>query len=336
MSIKPWLSKNFLQMMQWSNVRDYPPKRKKPWLFDNFMEMEEIHSDHMEETFKLPNDPPLPPPPDIPQDPEDVEPDPCEGDRSLWVIANPSPVDCDVDTGFSLIFSPDFKCIELTQAFFDEDGPKIVDSVGNDLRHPTNAEDIIGGLKLEKGCDDPPSITLWVSDCLCGGQSSVDISLDNCGADCDSVFLLGFDTILSNSVKQYQLINLPPDAGSVQWAVIGTGASIDQDGLLTTSGACGALRVIANSSCCGVFDMYVKVTNDGVWAETSVLCDHGSGTLSCYDYSSTVHRRLYEWACLVEPHCGAYTPPPCWFPSCGIVENVRTRYVANEAWQCPP
>lgn len=336
MTIKPWLSKNFLQMMQWSSVRDYPPKRKKPWLFDNFMEMEEIHSDHVEETFKLPNDPPLPPDPDIPQDPEDVEPDPCAGDRSLWVIANPSSVDCAVSTGFTLIISPDFRCIELTQAFFDEDGPKIVDSLGNTLEHPTNAEDIIGGLKLEKGCNDPPFITLWVSDCLCGGQTSVDISLDNCGVDCDAVGLSGPTQVLSNGTYQYEYTNFPAEGGQVQWAVAGIGATIGQDGTLFTSGACGMLTVIASSNCCGARVLNVKVVDSGVWVETNILCDTGGGTGSCFESSDSTHRRLYVWTESLDPpetSCTAYHPPPC-FP--GPWGNKYTVFVSDFTWQCPP
>ena len=341
MTIKPWLSKNFLQMMQWSNVRDYPPKRKKPWLFDNFMEMEEIHSDHMEKPFE---DPilPLPPPPDIPQDPEDVEPDPCAGDRSLWVIANPSSVDCDVGTGFSLIISPDFKCIELTQAFFDEDGPHIVDSAGNDLRHPTNIDDIVGGLKLEKGCNDPSSITLWVSDCLCGGQTSVDIFLDNCGVDCGEVELEGPTQVLSNGTYQYEYTNFPSEAGQVQWNVIGQGASIGQDGKLFTSGACGTLTVIATSNCCGSRFMYVKVANSGVWFETQVLCAKVGGFDACNEYSNNNTRNLrQEWTCLSgtpDPvfYCAAYTPPSCYTGQCPESTAPYTKQVKQLDWGCPP
>ena len=262
--IKPWLSKNFLQMMSWSSVRDYPPKKKKPWLFDNFMEMEEIHSDHMEMPWE---DPvlPLPPSPDIPQTEE--EPDPCVGDRVLWVTASPSSVDCSSSTTFSLVFSPDFQCIAIQQAFFDEDRPKIVDELGNTLEHATNVEDIIGELKLEKGCEDSPWIGFWVCDCLCGGCSYVSIWLDNCGTDCEAVFVDGLTQISSYSVTQYSLANF--SAGEVIWSVVGGGANIDQSGLLTTEGACGTINVIATTDCCGAVSQPVQITDDGLWVEAS-------------------------------------------------------------------
>ena len=342
MTIKPWLSKNFLQMMQWSNVRDYPPKRKKPWLFDNFMEMEEIHSDHMEEPWTDPGgEPPLPPPPNIPQDPEDVEPDPCIGDRNLWVTVLPSSIDCDGSKGFTLTFSPDFQCIEISQAFFDEDGPKVVDGLGNTLEHPTNVENIIGGLKLEKGCDDPSLITLWASDCLCGGQSSVDIFLSNCGVDCGEVELSGPPGVLSNGVYQYHYTNFPPEA-ELQWSVIGTGAVIGQDGKLFTSGACGILTVIATSNCCGSRFMYVKVANSGVWLETQVLCDKGGGSDACNEYSNNNTRNLrQEWTCYSGTqnpafYCAAYTPPSCYTGQCPESTSPYTRHVKQLDWGCPP
>lgn len=170
--IKPWLSKNFLHMMQWSNVRDYPPKLKKPWLFDNFMEMEEVNAGHLE---LLPGaspiaigDVPLPPSPDIPQDPEE---DPCAGPRNLWVIANPPVIDCEEGDSITLIISPDFKCIEITQAFYKPGDVKVI--VEDDR------------IRLEHQCypEEPEPVILWVCDCLCGGCSAISISFVNCGGE---------------------------------------------------------------------------------------------------------------------------------------------------------
>ncbi|MCK5612987.1 hypothetical protein KAR91_64530 [Candidatus Pacearchaeota archaeon] len=276
--IKPWHAKSFLQLMTWSSVRDYPPKTKKPWLFNNFMEMEEIHSDHMTMPSLEPGALPLPPDPDIPQTPEDVEPDPCAGDRSLWVIANPSSVDCSISTAFSLLFSPDFRCINLQQAFFDADGPKLVDQLGNDLSNPVNTDDIIGDLQLEKGCDGADSIILWASDCLCGGVASVDIWLENCGTDCEAVFVAGLTQISSYSVTQYSLANF--SAGEVAWSIAGEGATIDQNGVLTADGACGTINVIATTECCGAVNQPVQITDDGLWVQASIeyagpLCPTG-------------------------------------------------------------
>ena len=338
MPIAPWLPSHFLQQMYFSNVRDYPPKREKPWMSD-FLESEEIHSDHFDDPWTdLSGDPPLPPPPDIPQKPGDPgDLDPCAGPRSLWVLVSPNPtVDCAVDTGFSLIVSPDFKCIELTQAFFDEDGPKIVDSAGNTLEHPTNAEDIIGGLKLEKGCNDPLWITLWVCDCLCGGCSTATIWLDNCGTDCDAVFVSGPSTIAVNGAGQYALINFPPEAEQVQWDVIGTGASIDQNGLLTTSGACGTLTITATSDCCGAKTKKVVVL-DGVWVETPICGSVETGSWCDVTHGISSYTRYWETFCGSSESCGdaPCNPTKCtseytWYP------DSATSKIAKFDWECAP
>ena len=336
--IKPWLSKNFLQMMTWSNVRDYPPKKKKPWLFDNFMEMEEIHSDHMEEPWADPGSaPPLPPPPDIPQDP--VEPDPCVGDRTLWVTATPSSVDCAVGVDFTLLFSPDFKCIELQQAFFDEDGPKIVDQLGNDLSIPINTDDIIGGLKLEKGCDDADSITLWASDCLCGGVASVDIFLDNCGANCTGLSVWGSSLMNPNSQAYFGLNN---SQGDVTFFASGAGASMNLvTGLLTlNANACGMVLVWAADSCCGTYFFNVRVTA-GYWD----LLTEGRGTCeSCTNFNEnprptdcTSIQGKYKytvgiWGCSDGGTAPCVTKGGCINTATGIGWEVHRKY----EWKCLP
>lgn len=279
MSIKPWLSKNFLQMMSWSNVRDYPPKRKKPWLFDNFMEMEEIHSDHMEEPW---NDPilPLPPSPGIPQDPE---PDPCAGPRSLWVLVSPTGgVDCDTPGGFTLIISPDFKCVSIQQIFIF-DGPVLTDSLGRPLIGPVNAKDIVGGLEIAKGCDDPPWITLAICDCLCGGCSYITVRTENCGAACGEVSVEGEDSIGNGSSEQYSLSGY---AGTVEWSITpeSEGVSISGSGLLTTtSPECGNVTVIATTSCCDTKSKGVTILgNGGSYSDLISDTSYGaSGVINC-------------------------------------------------------
>ena len=318
MPIASWLSSHFLQQMYFSNVRDYPPKREKPWA-SGFLESEEIHSGHFDDPWADPSgDPPLPPPADIPQEPE--EPDPCEGDRSLWVIANPSSVDCAVSVDFTLIFSPDFRCIELTQAFFDEDGPILVDQLGNDLRHPVNTKDIIGNLKLKIGCDDADSITLWAADCLCGGQASVDISLDNCGVNCASVDISGSSAMDSNDQAQFTLDNFPPEIGPILWQVSGTGGSIEQDGLLTTSGACGMLLVSANTHCCGQFYFDVMIREPaGYWAASNI-CGSLSG-----NYCDVIHSLATRTRYFKETDCDAMT-------SCGDAPCEPTKCPPGTTW----
>lgn len=336
MTIKPWLAKNFLQQMTWSSVRDYPPKRKKAWLFDNFMEMEEIHSDHMTAPF---NDPglPLPPNPDIPQTPEDLEPDPCLGDRSLWVVASPSSVDCDAGGGFDLVFSPDFRCIELKQAFFDEDGPKIVDSIGNTLEYPTNVNDIVGSLKLERGCEDAESITIWASDCLCGGQSSVNIDLENCGATCGTQTIFGQSSISPNYQYQYTLDGAQ---GDLHWFTYGpaTGITVDSEtGVVTTaSNACGHFNLRVTDSCCGDTQRTI-IVNVGNWDLISqvstgcTVCYVGAGdTVYCNTYAGIYRTEKSYWECT---DCKTPGGTPCNSTDCYGSPACHTT-TATFIWRC--
>ena len=325
-------------MMTWSNVRDYPPKTKKAWLFDDFMEMEEIHSDHMEKPWEDPGSgPPLPPPPDIPQAPE--EPDPCTGDRNLWVTVSPSSIDCDVSTAFDLVFSPDFKCIELKQAFFDEDGPKIVDSGGNTLEYPMNTEDIVGELKLEKGCDDASSITLWAIDCLCGGQSSVDIWLNNCGANCDGLSMWGSSTMDPSSQAYFGLNGAQ---GDVIFGVTGQGAQMNSvTGLLTLdANTCGMLSVWAIDSCCGFYSFDVRVSA-GYWdlitegrgtCESCTNFDENPRPTDCTSIQGKYKYTVGIWGCTVGGTAPCVTKSSCTNTATGIGWEVHRKY----EWKCMP
>lgn len=323
--IKPWLSKNFLHQMTWSSVRDYPPKVKKAWLFDNFIEMEETHSDHMKKPWEDPGLP-LPPSPDIPQTEEDVDPDPCTGDRTLWVEPSPSSsIDCDEGVDVTFLFSPDYKCIDIQQLFFDEDGPKLVDSLGNNLAHPTNIEDLPpGGLTLKRGCDDADSITLVASDCLCGGYASANIFLDNCGANCAGLSISGASTVGPNGTAQYTLNNAQ---GTVTWAfanlTFGSGFSINSEtGLLTMSGACGWCLIKATDECCGIYYFKIKCTA-GIWSlisswSSSNCCPSESDQedVTCYKQDNTYkYVELYKCIpgdaeCLESSYCTPEPTPP--------------------------
>jgi hypothetical protein len=335
MTIKPWLSKSFLHQMRWSNVRDYPPKRKKPWLFDNFMEMEETHSDHIEAPFEdllLP----LPPPPEIPQDPEDVEPDPCEGDRSLWVTAIPSTIDCDVSSDFTLLFSSDFRCIELKQLFFDENEPHIVDSAGNTLEHFTRPADIVGELTLERKCDDN-TITLMANDCLCGGYATADIWLNNCGATCGAQAINGQSSISPNFQYQYTLDGAQ---GDLFWYIFGssTGVSVDSEtGVVTTaSNACGKFNLRVTDSCCG--DTQRTIFLSVGYYQGTVICSGAVGGGCDVATGAGKFRRYYPQplGCSSPSSCG---DAPCNPSKCesGTWEGTApTSGIVDFEWQCPP
>jgi hypothetical protein len=193
--------------------------------------MEGIHFLHFEEPWTDPlTDPALPPDPGIPQGPV---PDPeCAGPRNLWVLANPSSIDCDVDQGFTLIISPDFKCIEITQ-LNQFDGPGIDDP-------PT---------EIERGCDDAAFITIAVTDCLCGGVATVDIFTENCDVDCAGYAVDGPDRIGGAGFYDYS-VNV---GGETTWSVSGTGVTIDsKSGRVTATGnVCGVITITASNKCCG-------------------------------------------------------------------------------------
>ncbi len=349
MPIKPWLSRNFLNQMRWSNVRDYPPKRKKPWLSGNFMEMEEVNVEHLD--LFPPGSPmgngdlPLPPPAEIPQDPEDIlepeaEPDPCLGNRNLWVEVSPdTTLDCDEDTGFTLIFSPDFECIAIQQLSIG-DGPKIVDDGGNDFSTATNIEDIVGGLSLEAGCEDADSITVAATDCLCGGVATADISLENCGADCTDLYISGPTTVGPNGTTQYTLENAQ---GNVVWAmanlVYGGGVSIDPaSGVLTQNGACGWFAIKATDECCGVRSLNIQSTF-GVWQPQGELCNTGHSAFTCWQSTGAYSKRYYVYECVPGAGpgvCSSYSPAPCATACGGESPYAATQYAEDYRWDCPP
>jgi hypothetical protein len=88
---------------------------------------------------------------------------------------------------------------------------------------------------------------------------------DDCG-DCttaDPVVVYGSDAVTSNSSIQYTASG---GIGPYTWAVSGTGATIDETGLVTLDEtACGGITVTATDTC-GLFDTQdVRVTDSGHW-----------------------------------------------------------------------
>jgi len=94
-----------------------------------------------------------------------------------------------------------------------------------------------------------------------------------------SITISGSDTITTSSTSQYSATacyqnGLCESSAGVSWSVSGTGASISDTGLLTTSAsACGMLTVSANCPQCGISDTHeVRVTDAGKW-NLVALCD---------------------------------------------------------------
>ena len=146
------------------------------------MEMEEINFEHFDDPWTDPLTEP-----DLPVDvPLETDIDPCAGDRDLWVLAIPSTIDCSTGEDFTLIISPDFKCISIEQL--------------NPFGGREIEEDAGGGLSLPAGCnkDDSGFITVAVTDCLCGGGTSVNIWTENCATDCSIWEISGVSFMTSN------------------------------------------------------------------------------------------------------------------------------------------
>lgn len=145
----------------------------------------------------------------------------------------------------------------------------------------TNVLDLIKVKDLDTGCEDSVFISLGAE---CG---------DNCSeADCElpSIWCEEGDcaNINTSSSKTYVLNDAQ---GNVTWAVSGTGASITQDGTLTTTaGACGTLTITATDGCCGDYTIGVRVADAGQWVSQE-SCTAG-WTCSAVDH--TFHHYVFS------------------------------------------
>lgn len=120
----------------------------------------------------------------------------------------------------------------------------------------TATQEVWGGTVTLNWTDTPPDCTPPPSFTATGG--------DGTGLP---------DTTIKSSVKQWTLNSF----GNVSWGVSGTGASIDQNGNLTTTAlACGTIIITATDSCCGGFTQKVRVTDGGAWFLQST--DHSGRT----------------------------------------------------------
>jgi len=316
MAIKPWLQKTFLGRSKVTGI-DYPPKRKKPWLSGNFAELEQFHYG----TYDFPWDPydggfdgGTPPGSDIPWDtPEDGPPNPdpdtplpseC-ADRTLSLWAD---VDCD-NFAFTVYGAvgevsiiPGF---DMSPCGSDEDINFIVTSSGGGVDLPDDC------------CFNGDSIDFfYCDDCGCGYKI---IDFPNCTDCTPTPSVDGAGTIVSTGgSEQYSLLD---SKGFILWSVSGTGASIDQTGLLTTDGACGTLTVKATDSCCGEFTKEVKVIDSGYWEQVSATGDDCVTThpINCFtptDATLSLTRTKYEYAnCggggLIKDSCYDYNQGTC-------------------------
>ncbi len=281
MGWKPWLGKN-IKDIRLSTRRDYPPKRKKPWLHDSFPAMENFHEGNFKPWGR---------------DPIITGLNPCGGHRSLNFDILPSSIDCDEgDQNLLFILSDDFECVSIEQISGSgvtiggapiEKKPRDVTGqlvsnpetafIGGDVRNT-----VTGVLTAEETTDDT-IICFEATDTCCGGRSIACIFTDNCGCvlPCDPVpTVTGADTIGLSTTEQYTYND---GRGSVTWSIVwlagGSGATIDQSGLVTTDGAaCGTAIVTVTDACCGVFSKYVRVGDATTSSWQLVGSEAGCGT----------------------------------------------------------
>jgi len=155
-----------------------------------------------------------------------------------------------------------------TVAYYVDDMFNTVNEAGDSFSIDAN------GLITLNGCSSgwPPWIMYWAcDDCGC---SSGTIWLEDCSDDCCVTpcnplpTVTGADTIGPNTTGQYTLNN---SQGTVTWAISGSGFSIDQSGLVTTSSACGTANITGTDDCCGEFTKDIRST-EGTWGVEYLIC----------------------------------------------------------------
>lgn len=131
------------------------------------------------------------------------------------------------------------------------------------------------------------------------------------------------DEVVKSTTKQYTYTACDCASGGVTWSVSGTGASIDQNGLLTTTAsACGTLTIMVTQPGCQPATQQVRVTDGGTWVLISNCPD--PGTSGC-------------WGC-VSAGCGGCTSPAICNYTNHIVGEKRyniTRACLVNAGGCP-
>jgi hypothetical protein len=347
---KPWLSKNIRDITR-STKKDYPPKRKKPWLAGNFAEVENYH----EGTYR-----PFP----YPVLPRQVKGDGCAG-RSLTVLTQTEwgsgeggiPRDGDVKEFQTRVSGAVGDVTYSMDPFFSE---------VNENGDIAVIDPATGLITLEEGvCQGsyPPWIiysacdncgcasgTIWLEDssgdCLdctdCDCESADDCVSDCCLTEDGTDYEIG-----RNDTKQY----FCPGSGGV-WSVTGTGASIDQNGLLTTDGtACGTITV--HHSVCQ--DKQVRVIGFGQWSVISSdtggvsgpTCAHiadacanaHTGSSSPQDCVIGVLRYTGTYRCkfINCPECSIFGPsvPSCWPDTCTSGNIQYVNQLSIYEWICP-
>lgn len=334
---KPFESKSVLDIRKSTKI-SYPPKRALPSNNGSFTEMEHYHYDNYDPFGEHP----------IAKDVEDN----CEGrvlrpvTQETWPCGGEKPQQFQVGaTGGigTLTYSLDPRWREV-----NEEGDQATISESGVIQIGDEDTEICSGAW-------PPWIIYRVCDdcgCSFGTILLEDCSGDCCTTPCDPLpTVSGADTIGPDTTGQYSLDDAQ---GTVSWAISGSGFSIDQNGLVTTSSACGTATITATDSCCGDFTKDIRST-DGQWSLISSESGGISGTICTHipDFCSNAHGASsslqsciidglkYEgrYRCMFaecDVDCDTYGPsiPGCWSNTCGS----QIQYVHNLSiyeWICP-
>lgn len=330
MTYKPWETKSVLDVRK-STKKDYPPKRKLPSHNESFTEMEQYHHDNFSPWGEHP----------IARKVRDncrgrvlrpvtQETWGCEG-RVRQLEDAPPQFQVGASGGIgALTYSIDPRWREVNEA-----GDQVTID-GSGVLQIGDEETIVCSdgwppWIIYKVCDDCGCShgTIWLEDCSgdCLDCDACDCdSEDDCVADCCFTSEGPVDETTTNTTKQFSC------SQSGTWDVTGTGATIDQTGLLTTDGtACGTL-VVSHTGC---GDQEVRVTDNGGW---SLVCSADSDNLGgggCVgwqllcDTTSGGTRLINSHGPLA---CDDVVDP-C--PLCGIPPEGRKIVVTQEfSWVC--
>lgn len=288
---------------------------------------------------------------------------------------------CDEDYG-AAADQPGWRCCDDPCPSFDigielETATTICYEVNADCDISVRWEKKVGTdpwVAMETNCTDKPTCSGIVRAIdWCGNEVTADLpgttasepGVISCSGTCDEV--------VKSTTKQYTYTPCTCESGTAVWAVSGTGASISQSGLLTTTAAaCGTLTITVTMDGCTVATQEVRVTNGGTWTQTSYTEYCHLGTESCFinpctrvgssyvtyscDYDAGGTRSRYygqegcsassALVCKSFAYCITGAPlatltgtPPCRTP-CADCYGGETRYnliyaVRVYAWVCP-
>lgn len=265
---KPYMHKHFMSMMRINPSADAEGRHsegKKPYSFKrpSYKQMEDLD-------FK-----------DLARLRQSEISNPCSGHRDLSGGFMPLSLKCgDGLQEIKFEVGEDFVTPVIVA---DEDGLSFTDKpINKDTIYEIETGETLLSFDPDAFSGDGIEIIcIDVVDAACGGKSTFCMFLIGCdecvGIDCDLPVLSGPTLIGLSTTGQFTLSD---PQGDVSWGISGGGgATIDQNGLVTTdANACGTATVTATDSCCGDFTQDVRL-GDATTSQWSNISSE-SGTLN--------------------------------------------------------